>query len=74
MQAFFVKIFTAIGQWLLAKAAKYLGGKVAEYIDKKKRASGQKKALDSYNQGLKDGLSEEEMVKRAEDLLNSGRK
>lgn len=74
MPAWISKILESILMKWLTKLAASFSAWIQLQISKAKRSSEQKKSLDSYNEAVKNNLSEAEKIKRGEDLLNSGSK
>jgi len=74
MPSWISKILESILMKWLTKLAASFSAWIQLQISKAKRSSEQKKSLDSYNEAVKNNLSEAEKIKRGEDLLNSGSK
>lgn len=74
MPAWIAKILESILYKWLSKLGSALVQYFKNIIDKEKRAKEQKEALAKYKEAFDNNLSEEEKIKRGEDLLNSGSK
>lgn len=74
MPVWISKILESILMKWLTKLAASFSAWIKIQIDRSKRLAEQKKDLDSYNDAVKNNLSEAEKIKRGEDLLNSGTK